>query len=746
MEEVFTCDITDFDNTLGFVMRAEVYGLKVSHILPDYVIEAQKAALSMNDTNKSKLMTSKMSKAAEESQKAEETTKEQKNDLKSLKFPSCTINKPSSQRFILRNMSGIKTTFSFRPLEFEPDDLVLPANIQGKSSLDDLQDKDVNESLTISKPGSKTSKRETKIRFALSTRTKKGLKVKQLKRALLTDSHEHLNKFQSKTGETFTATKRLEREQAFYLSSNKGLAIVFHPNYGDLRPHEEIPVNVTIYNNACGRFEDTFISEIKGLPPFKFPIYVTINGSPLIIPENQVGLNYFTNPPTMAFPTVVDQSPQLSRTFKIKNTGIADVVIDWKMFDQKDEKEKDQEADLFNISIGKNTGFDSEENPYKLKFDLNEPEPSEDSPFKIDPPVAVIPAREIQVFEVKFNSDQGVDKFRSVLLAHPQLLKDYQESTDQNDQSDRGKNIGLEENKVEEVTKGRRTLDLYDYNSDSSLEDDGTPALSQDNQNIDDGSEKPETERAPDSDHDSTKDAVKRDLGIVALKLFAQTIEPVLSVDMKQKLDGEFYFNFHQWPMNHEDEPSDVEKICLVNETKANLVFNMKTEGPFEIVGSKTNSGSVHPLAPTRPASKGINAKAITMFNLQPDKIVQIKVKFSPPNPKDHLEWPVVQSFVKKGLLNVEFVNGKSQNFNLLGNLLRPKVNVYTEKPCKNEKGVEEINLGEVNIENFKLSHFYLNNLNAVPARWALNYVKFPKKATIGYMTKTPLEIENMKK
>jgi len=746
MEEVFTCDITDFDNTLGFVMRAEVYGLKVSHILPDYVIEAQKAALSMNDTNKSKLMTSKTLKAAEESQKVEETAKEQKNDLKSLKFPSCTINKPSSQRFILRNMSGIKTTFSFRPLEFEPDDLVLPANIQGKSSLDDLQDKDVNESLTISKPGSKTSKRETKIRFALSTRTKKGLKVKQLKRALLTDSHEHLNKFQSKTGETFTATKRLEREQAFYLSSNKGLAIVFHPNYGDLRPHEEIPVNVTIYNNACGRFEDTLISEIKGLPPFKFPIYVTINGSPLIIPENQVGLNYFTNPPTMAFPTVVDQSPQLSRTFKIKNTGIADVVIDWKMFDQKDEKERDQEADLFNISIGKNTGFDSEENPYKLKFDLNEPEPSENSPFKIDPPVAVIPAREIQVFEVKFNSDQGVDKFRSVLLAHPQLLKDYQESTDQNDQSERGKNIGLEENKVEEVTKGRRTLDLYDYNSDSSLEDDGTPALSQDNQNIDDGSEKPETERAPDSDHDSTKDAVKRDLGIVALKLFAQTIEPVLSVDMKQKLDGEFYFNFHQWPMNHEDEPSDVEKICLVNETKANLVFNMKTEGPFEIVGSKTNSGSVHPLAPTRPASKGINAKAITMFNLQPDKIVQIKVKFSPPNPKDHLEWPVVQSFVKKGLLNVEFVNGKSQNFNLLGNLLRPKVNVYTEKPCKNEKGVEEINLGEVNIENFKLSHFYLNNLNAVPARWALNYVKFPKKATIGYMTKTPLEIENMKK
>lgn len=41
---------------------------------------------------------------------------------------------------------------------------------------------------------------------------------------------------------------------------------------------------------------------------------------------------------------------------------------------------------------------------------------------------------------------------------------------------------------------------------------------------------------------------------------------------------------------------------------------------------------------------------------------------------------------------------------------------------------------------------FYLINETAVPAKWTLNYVKFPKKETIGYMTKTPLEIENMKK
>ncbi len=69
------------------------------------------------------------------------------------------------------------------------------------------------------------------------------------------------------------------------------------------------------------------------------------------------------------------------------------------------------------------------------------------------------------------------------------------------------------------------------------------------------------------------------------------------------------------------------------------------------------------------------------MFDLQPDKIVQLKVKFHPPNPLNHMEWPLVQSYVKKGLLQVEFANGKGQSFNLLGNLVRPRVKVITEKP-----------------------------------------------------------------
>ena len=236
--------------------------------------------------------------------------------LKALKFPSHKINKPSSQKFILKSLSGIRTTFNFKALRYKPDYLSLPDSINRKSSLEKLPKQDIDDTITISKPGSKSSKRETKIRFALTNKTKKGLKIKQLKHVLLTDNHEHSKKFYSKTGETFTASKRLEREQAFFLSNNKGLAVVFNPAFGSLRLHAEIPINVSIYNNACGRFEDTLTSEIKWLPLFKFPINVTVSGSPLITSENQVGLNYVTTPPTMVFPTIVDNSPQISKTFK----------------------------------------------------------------------------------------------------------------------------------------------------------------------------------------------------------------------------------------------------------------------------------------------------------------------------------------------------------------------------------------------------------------------------------------------
>jgi hypothetical protein len=40
--------------------------------------------------------------------------------MRYLKFTDCFINKPSTQKFLLKNTSGIKTRFKFHSLKFEP--------------------------------------------------------------------------------------------------------------------------------------------------------------------------------------------------------------------------------------------------------------------------------------------------------------------------------------------------------------------------------------------------------------------------------------------------------------------------------------------------------------------------------------------------------------------------------------------------------------------------------------------------
>lgn len=127
-------------------------------------------------------------------------------------------------------------------------------------------------------------------------------------RPILSDEHEQTQKFSSAVGETFTKTKQLEKEQGFYLSNNKGIAVVFTPYMGELPPNSEIPITVTIYNNVCGKFDDVLLSKVKGLNDIQFPISISISGSPIRIPPNQVGLNYNTVPPTLPIPTVVTKT------------------------------------------------------------------------------------------------------------------------------------------------------------------------------------------------------------------------------------------------------------------------------------------------------------------------------------------------------------------------------------------------------------------------------------------------------
>jgi len=238
-------------------------------------------------------------------------------------------------------------------------------------------------------------------------------------RPILSDEHEQTQKFQSASGATHSMTKVFEKEQNFFLQNNKGIAVVFTPNEGELPANSDVPITVTIFNNVCGKFDDMISAQIKGLPDVEFPCRISISGSPVVIPPNQVGLNYNTMNPTMQMPTTVANTSAFSKVFKIKNTGIRALDVDWRMFDQKDLD--NSEEDPFSIKIEKNQSFDKKKFPFKFNFTALEPAETKNSAFEISPKKTTVACRSEQVFKVSFSPSQGLGNFQSILLATPTL-------------------------------------------------------------------------------------------------------------------------------------------------------------------------------------------------------------------------------------------------------------------------------------------------------------------------------------
>jgi hypothetical protein len=90
----------------------------------------------------------------------------------------------------------------------------------------------------------------------------------------------------------------------------------------------------------------------------------------------------------------------------------------------------------------------------------------------------------------------------------------------------------------------------------------------------------------------------KGSLGIISLILDATTIDPILSIDRKLKMDGQNHMRLKYWSVLGEpDAPKKIQKLTFTNDSKADLTFNLNINGPFEIVKTKTNSGATHPLS-----------------------------------------------------------------------------------------------------------------------------------------------------
>ena len=461
------------------------------------------------------------------------------------------------------------------------------------------------------------------VKFAVSTTKSKSTIIKKkkiyaLKHPLLTEAHEQEKKFTSAIGETYTATRRVEQELNFYLENNKGIAVVCQPHKGELAPHSEIIITVTAYNNVCGKYEDQIVSEVKGLPQVYIPVSIGIKGSPITIPSNQVGVYFNEDPPALVMKPTVFNGGTVNKSFKIKNTGIQDIDIEWRIYDLQELVSKSA-SDLFSLFIAKNEG--NAHDPYRIELEAIEPEQeSSNSPFVVTPKKSTVSSKEKFTYEVTFDTSRYLGVYNSVLLAHPRLAEEAKTGSGPN-------------------------------------------------------------------------------LGIICLSLRGETLNAHLVADKKKRMDGNSYIQFDVWPSSViAAAPSLTKKISLTNENLADLVLNVSTTGPFDIVTTNTNSPP-HPLA--KPFSGDVKKPSVVkMFSLLPGTFVDVTCKVLRPNPTNLEEWPMVLKTVKKGTLTMSYSNNSIEQIQLEANLLRSYITIHMKGATKNELAEEEFNFETVYIGN----------------------------------------------
>lgn len=233
--------------------------------------------------------------------------------LEKLEFMRCRINQAKQAKFIIKNTSGIKTTFKIIAEKYEPlfFKSISPLNSPKKHITN------ANKSLTF----------KSSIRSSIRKTSLKQESLAEKCPMLLNDHLEKTENFISEAGKALNQERKLSKDQKFFLQNNKGIAVVCEPNEGSLDAYQEVEVVVTIFNDICGMYEDTLIIDIKGLEPFKFPVLINVKGSPIIVTPNQVGVSFKGEYPEVNVGNVLRNQGPTVKKFKVSNTGPKDMEI-----------------------------------------------------------------------------------------------------------------------------------------------------------------------------------------------------------------------------------------------------------------------------------------------------------------------------------------------------------------------------------------------------------------------------------
>ena len=256
LNQLLICNIEGLNAPTGFELTAQVDGLSVSYEYYDERLSKTSfgnSPLGASHTNPSNTTkrdkgtsTNRNSLRNSTRQNQKSFIQEEKIEIKAfekIELLDLQINLPKVLKFSLKNTSGIPTKFNFYMENFEPlnhKEIVLKHTVT-QSSMNSL------------------SKDKIKISFAKDTKFNRSLidkdKSMRMIGSFIGDEHEKTHNFTSVNGQEMNKMKLLNRDQKFFLTNNKGVAVVCEPNKGVLSPQDEVLITVTIYNDTCGQFE-----------------------------------------------------------------------------------------------------------------------------------------------------------------------------------------------------------------------------------------------------------------------------------------------------------------------------------------------------------------------------------------------------------------------------------------------------------------------------------------------------------
>lgn len=244
---------------------------------------------------------------------------------------------------------------------------------------------------------------------------------KRPKRKFLLDNKHEKQVFRSTMGAAYALQQELKEQGSVALKTGHGWAVKVEPSSDWLQPFGVAVVTLTCFSDLPGLMEDELLVSIRQLEGhaenncFRIPLRLLSYGSPLYLPEQQVGLNLTMDPPQLFCGTIVPSDKVMSRKFKVGNNSSQEIRITWQVYPKSQVENTGGSRKLVEVGLfekkGVGAAFQDEDDDefFDFKVWAAEPEPLEDPfatvpdgscPLRIEPGEAVLPAHGTTLFEV----------------------------------------------------------------------------------------------------------------------------------------------------------------------------------------------------------------------------------------------------------------------------------------------------------------------------------------------------------